>query len=67
MRRSLLEEAEACRQQAGLFVGKPEAEFCLCLARSFDELAIATHAAQQGPTFGGTDVMVPDSLTEFAP
>lgn len=36
--RSFVDEAEACRQQAAQFAGRPEATFLLRLARSFEEL-----------------------------
>ena len=36
------DEAEACRKQADQFAGRPEAQFLLRIARSFEELEIAS-------------------------
>ena len=38
--RSFFDEAEACREQAAQFAGRPEATFLLRIARSFEELEI---------------------------
>jgi hypothetical protein len=43
---SFHDEAEACRLQAALFAGKPEAHFLLRLACSFEDLAIAATSGQ---------------------
>jgi hypothetical protein len=39
--RSFGDEAEACRRQAALFAGRPEAPFLLRVAQSFEELESA--------------------------
>jgi hypothetical protein len=36
------DEAEACRRQAALFAGRPEAQVLLRIARSFEELETAS-------------------------
>ena len=38
---SFHEEAEDCRRQALAYLGKPEAQFLLRVAKAFDELAEA--------------------------
>jgi hypothetical protein len=40
--RSFGDEAEACRKQAAQFAGRPEAQFLLRIAHSFEELEIAS-------------------------
>jgi hypothetical protein len=37
----LLQEAEYCRRQATVFVGKPEAPFLLRMADTYEEMAAA--------------------------
>jgi hypothetical protein len=37
-KQSFVDEAEACRRQAAQFAGRPEAQFLLRVARSFEEL-----------------------------
>jgi len=37
---SLVREAATCRENAKLFVGKPEAPFLMRMASAFDELAL---------------------------
>jgi hypothetical protein len=43
---SFADEAEACRRQAALFVGRPEAAFLARLASSFEELAVGSGSRQ---------------------
>ena len=45
--RSFVDEAEACRQQAAQFAGRPEATFLLRVARSFEELQLGRTRAGQ--------------------
>ena len=48
------EEAEACRRQAALFAGKPEAAFLARVASSFEELALQSRPVR--PPSGSSDV-----------
>lgn len=41
------EDAEACRQLALCYLGRPEASFLLRAARAFDQLAKASKPAQR--------------------
>ena len=45
--RSFVDEAEACRQQAAQFAGRPEAIFLLRVARSFEELEFGAARVSQ--------------------
>jgi len=54
MRSQILEnEAEECRRKAIDYAGKPEAQFLLRLARSFDELA-SQHVLPRATVQDGT-------------
>jgi hypothetical protein len=46
-KRSYGDEAEACRRQAEEFTGRPEAQFLLRAARSFEELDRDRRQARQ--------------------
>jgi hypothetical protein len=62
---SFHDEAETCRRKAAFYEGKPEAEFLLSIARSFEELASASSSVQPSLTISrpgssgpGTDTLL---------
>lgn len=48
-RTSLLDEARECRHKALTYLGMPEAEFLLRVAKEFEELAEAERPIQRSP------------------